>query len=67
MTNSDLVCICIGLTLNVLTFFLGVAVGVSVVKKKKELNHGNRYENEGFRYYPKYPEDDATGGSGRRK
>ena len=67
MTNSDLVCICIGLTLNVLTFFLGVAVGVSVVKKKKELDHGSRYENEGFRYYPKDTEDDATGGSGRRK
>lgn len=67
MTASDIASISIGMILNALTFFLGVATGVSVVKKKKELNHGNRYENEGFRYYPKDPEDDATGGSGRRK
>jgi pectate lyase len=67
MNLSEITCIALGMILNVLTFFLGVAVGVSVVKKKKELNHGNRYENEGFRYYPKDPEDDATGGSGRRK
>jgi hypothetical protein len=56
MTNSDLVCICIGLTLNVLTFFLGTAVGVSVVKRRKDSDNDRdnrkRYEAEGFRYFP---------------
>jgi hypothetical protein len=56
MTNSDLVCICIGLILNVLTFFLGTAVGVSVVKSRKDSHdrdNRKRFEAEGFRYYPK--------------
>jgi hypothetical protein len=57
MSNSDLVCICIGLTLNVLTFFLGTAVGVSVVKKRKDSENDRddrkRFQAEGFRYYPK--------------
>jgi hypothetical protein len=56
MTNSDLVCIAIGLTLNVLTFFLGVAVGVSLVKNRKDSDNDRdnraRYEAEGFRYFP---------------
>jgi hypothetical protein len=57
MTSSDLVCICIGLTLNVLTFFLGTAVGVSVVKRRKDSENDSddrkRFQAEGFRYYPK--------------
>jgi hypothetical protein len=55
MTNSDLVCIAIGLTLNVLTFFLGTAVGVSVVKSRKDSHdrdNRKRFEAEGFRYFP---------------
>jgi hypothetical protein len=56
MTNSDLVCIAIGLTLNVLTFFLGTAVGVSLVKRRKDSDNDRdnrkRYEAEGFRYFP---------------
>jgi len=56
MTNSDLVCICIGLTLNSMTFILGVAVGVSLVKRRKDSENDRdnrkRYEAEGFRYFP---------------
>ena len=57
VSSSDLVCICIGLILNVLTFFLGTAVGVSVIRKRKDSQHDRddrkRFEAEGFRYYPK--------------
>ena len=60
MTSSDLVSICIGLTLNSMTFILGVAVGVSLVKRRKDSEHDRdsrkRFEAEGFRYYPKDPE-----------
>jgi hypothetical protein len=56
MTSSDLVCICIGLTLNSMTFILGVAVGVSLVKRRKDSENDRdnraRYEAEGFRYFP---------------
>ena len=61
MTNSDLVCICIGLTLNAMTFFLGFAVGVSMVKNRKDSDHDrdnrSRYEAEGFRYFPQDSKD----------
>jgi len=56
MTNSDMVCIAIGLTLNSMTFILGVAVGVSLVKRRKDSENDRdnrkRYEAEGFRYFP---------------
>jgi hypothetical protein len=58
-----LVCICIGLILSgpvvnvTSTFFLGTAVGVSVVKRRKDSEHDRdnrkRFQAEGFRYYPK--------------
>jgi hypothetical protein len=42
---------------NVLTFALGCAVGVSLVKRKDSPNDDrNRYEAEGFRYYPEDPQ-----------
>ena len=51
MNVSDIVCVCFGMTLNVLTFCLGAAVGVSMVRNRKDSDNGNRYENEGFQYY----------------
>lgn len=38
---------------NVLTFVLGCAVGVTMVRNRKDSDNGNRdrYENEGFQYY----------------
>ena len=54
MTVSEFACISLGLLFNVLTFVLGVSVGVSLVKRK-DSDHDNRYESEGFRYYPDDP------------
>lgn len=51
MSVTDIVCVCFGGILNVLTFFLGVAVGVTLVKNRKDSEHDHRYENEGFQYY----------------
>ena len=51
MTVSEFACISLGLLFNVLTFVLGVSVGVSLVKRKDSDHDGNRYEAEGFRYY----------------
>ena len=53
MNISDIVCVCFGMTANVITFFLGVAVGVSLVRMNtgKDVGHGNRYEDEGFQYH----------------
>ena len=43
---------------NVLTFFLGTAVGVTIASKRKDSSNddGNRYEAEGFRYYRDDPQ-----------
>jgi hypothetical protein len=43
---------------NVLTFALGCSVGVSVAKRKESSHDNrNRYESEGFRYYPEDPKE----------
>ena len=56
MTVSEFTCIALGMLFNVLTFALGCAVGVSVAKRKESPNDDrNRYEDEGFRYYPEDP------------
>ena len=57
MSVSEFACISLGLLFNVLTFVLGVSVGVSLVKRKDSDHDGNRYEAEGFRYY----RDDSKG------
>jgi hypothetical protein len=53
MTVSEFTCIALGMLFNVLTFFLGVAVGVTVCQRRKESHDDNRnsYEAEGFTYY----------------
>ena len=52
MSVSEFTCIALGMLFNVLTFFLGVAVGVSVCQRRKEsTDDRNRYEAEGFTYY----------------
>jgi len=52
MSVSEFTCIALGMLFNVLTFFLGVAVGVSVCQRRKEsTDDRNRYEAEGFQYY----------------
>ena len=53
MTVSEFTCIALGMLFNVLTFFLGTAVGVTLVRNRKDSDHGNRdrYEDEGYRYY----------------
>ena len=52
MNVSEFCCIALGMLFNVLTFVLGVAVGVNVSRKRKDSpNDRNRYENEGFQYY----------------
>ena len=57
MNVSELTCIVIGMIFNVLTFALGCAVGVSLVKRKDSHHDDhNRYEAEGFRYYPQDPQ-----------
>jgi len=56
MSVSEFTCIALGMLFNVLTFALGCAVGVSVAKRKDSPNDDrNRYEDEGFRYYPEDP------------
>ena len=53
MSVSEFTCIALGMLFNVLTFFLGVAVGVTVCQRRKESTDDNRnsYEAEGFTYY----------------
>ena len=52
MSVSEFTCIALGMLFNVLTFFLGVAVGVTVCQRRKEsTDDRNRYEAEGFQYY----------------
>ena len=58
MNVSEFTCIALGMLFNVLTFVLGVAVGVNVCQKRKDSsNDSDRYEAEGFRYY----RDDSEG------
>lgn len=58
MNVSELTCIALGMLFNVLTFFLGTAVGVTIASKRKDSSNddGNRYEAEGFRYYRDDPQ-----------
>ena len=52
MNVSEFTCICLGMIFNVLTFVLGVAVGVNICQKRKDSkNDSDRYEAEGFQYY----------------
>ena len=52
MSLSEFTCIALGMLFNVLTFCLGVAVGVSVCQRRKDSHHDrNCYEAEGFQYY----------------
>jgi len=56
MNVSEFTCISLGLLFNVLTFVLGVSVGVSLVKRKDSSNDSDRYEAEGFQYYRDDPQ-----------
>jgi hypothetical protein len=56
MNISELTCIALGMLFNALTFVLGCAVGVSMVRKRKDSDN-DRYEDEGFQYY----RDDSKG------
>jgi hypothetical protein len=51
MNISELTCIALGIMFNILTFALGCAVGISMVRKRKDSDNDNRYEDEGFQYY----------------
>lgn len=51
MNVSEFTCICLGMLFNVLTFFLGTAVGVTISQKRKDSQNDDRYEDEGFQYY----------------
>jgi len=53
MSLCELTCIALGMLFNTLTFVLGCAVGVSMVRKRKDSDNDdrNRYEDEGFQYY----------------
>ena len=64
MNVSEFCCIALGMLFNVLTFVLGVAVGVNVSRKRKDSPNDNRYENEGFRYYGDHASPDAARGVG---
>jgi len=57
MSVSEFTCIALGMLFNVLTFVLGCAVGVSMVRTRKDSDNDNRYEDEGFQYY----RDDSKG------
>ncbi len=51
MTVSEFTCIALGMLFNVLTFFLGTAVGVTLCHRKDSDHDRNRYEAEGCQYY----------------
>jgi hypothetical protein len=52
VTVSELTCIALGILFNIFTFALGCAVGVSMVRNRKDFgNDRDRYKNEGFQYY----------------
>ena len=56
MNVSEFTCIALGMLFNVLTFFLGTAVGVTMVRNRKDSDHdSDRYESEGFQYYRDHP------------
>jgi len=59
MSVSEFTCIALGMLFNVLTFALGCAVGVSMVRNRKDFSNDdrNRYEDEGFQYYRDDSED----------
>ena len=58
MSLSEFTCIALGMLFNVLTFVLGVAVGVNVSAKRKDSpNDRYRYEAEGFQHYSDDSED----------
>ena len=57
MTVSEITCIALGMLFNVLTFALGCAVGVTLVKRKDSDHDRDRYEDEGFRYYREDPQE----------
>jgi hypothetical protein len=57
MSVSEFTCIALGMLFNVLTFALGCAVGVSMVRNRKDSDNDNRYEDEGFQYYRHDSED----------
>ena len=61
MNLSEITCIALGMIFNVFTFVLGVAVGVNVSQQRKDSQNGNRYEDEGFKYF-----DDAEGNAATR-
>ena len=57
MTVSELTCIALGMLFNVLTFSLGTAVGVTMVRSRKDSDHDrDRYKDEGFQYYRDDPQ-----------
>lgn len=56
MTVSEFACISLGLLFNVLTFVLGVSVGVSLVKRKDSDHDRDRYQDEGLQYYRDTPQ-----------
>ena len=52
MNISEFTCIALGMLFIVLTFVLGTAVGVTMVRSRKDSDHDrNRYQGEGFQYY----------------
>jgi hypothetical protein len=51
MSVSEFTCIALGMLFNVLTFFLGTAVGVTLCQRKDSDHDRDRYEDEGFQYY----------------
>ena len=57
MNVSEFTCIALGMLFNVLTFFLGTAVGVTMVRSRKDSDHDrDRYQGEGFQYYRDDPQ-----------
>jgi hypothetical protein len=54
MTVSEFTCIALGMLFNVLTFFLGTAVGVTLCHRKDSDNddrNRNCYEAQGCQFY----------------
>jgi hypothetical protein len=47
---SEFTCIALGMLFNVLTFALGVCVGVTISRKESN-DVRDRYRSEGFQYY----------------
>lgn len=66
MSISEFTCIALGILFNILTFALGCSVGVFLAKRKDSEN-GNRYEDEGYRYYSDHVAANAANGTRRSK